>query len=254
MVKPYYEDDSVALFHGDFREILPSLNLQPDLVIADPPYGETSLDWDTWPDGWPSIVAEHARSMWCFGSMRMFLERRDDFADWSLSQDVVWEKHAGTGFASDRFKRVHEHALHWYRGPWGSVHHEALKEPSGGPNKGRTIKRGPTPHYGKQGGKQGKVGWIDEGTRLVRSVIKARNMHGRAINETEKPPAIVQPLVEYGCPQGGLLIDVFSGSGVTGVVAKVTGRRAVLFEKRESQCESAAKRLSQDVLDFGSAS
>src|ERR1051326_7486412 len=73
---PYYSDETVQLFYGDYRELLPILLADHsfDLVVADPPYGETSLDWDRWPDGWPAAMP--GRSMWCFGSMRMFLERR----------------------------------------------------------------------------------------------------------------------------------------------------------------------------------
>jgi site-specific DNA-methyltransferase (adenine-specific) len=92
---PYYEDGTVSLYLGDCREVLPALGLTADLVLADPPYAETSLAWDRWPDGWPAVVAEFASSLWCFGSMRMFLDRRDEFADWRLSQDIVWEKHNG---------------------------------------------------------------------------------------------------------------------------------------------------------------
>lgn len=247
MSTPYYSDESVTLYLGKFEDVLPMLGgVTFDAIVTDPPYGETSLGWDVWPDGWPSRVAPVARSMWCFGSMRMFLDRRDEFADWRLSQDIVWEKHAGTGFATDRFKRVHEHALHWYQGAWSDIRHEAPLEPSGGPLKGRTIRRGPTVHYGKQG----EVGWIDEGTRIVRSVFNARNMHGRATNEAEKPTGILEPLIAYACPPGGVVLDIFAGSGSTGRAARAIGRRAVLIEKREAQCEAAAKRLQQGVLDL----
>src|SRR3546814_7972972 len=58
------------------------------------------LAWDRWPDGWPALAAKVASSMWCFGSMRMFLDRAPEFADWKLSQDYVWEKHNGSGFAA----------------------------------------------------------------------------------------------------------------------------------------------------------
>tara|TARA_Y100000310_G_C20503760_1_gene725344 strand:- start:48 stop:674 length:627 start_codon:yes stop_codon:yes gene_type:complete len=37
-MKPYYEDDAVQIFHGDCREILPTLD-RVDLVLTDPPYG-----------------------------------------------------------------------------------------------------------------------------------------------------------------------------------------------------------------------
>lgn len=37
-MKPYYQDDSVTIYHGDCREILPMLE-PVDLVLTDPPYG-----------------------------------------------------------------------------------------------------------------------------------------------------------------------------------------------------------------------
>jgi len=37
-VKPYYQDDSVTIYHGDCREILPELG-RFDLLLTDPPYG-----------------------------------------------------------------------------------------------------------------------------------------------------------------------------------------------------------------------
>lgn len=248
MIEPYYSDDAVTLYHGDFREILPELDLSIDLLIADPPYGETRLGWDTWPDGWPSIAAAHANSMWCFGSMRMFLDRRDEFAEWKLSQDIVWEKHNGSSMKSDRFNRVHEHALFWYRGRWDGIHHETPTVPEASVRRVRRQAR-PAHWIGAQG--ENSYASIEGGPLLLqRSVIYSRSMHGRAINETEKPVPVVEPLLTYGCPGGGLVVDVFSGSGVTGAAAKATGRRAVLFETREQQCEASANRLA-GLLDFG---
>ena len=100
---PYYADDDVTLYHADCRELLDGSDITADCIVTDPPYGETSLAWDKWPDGWPTAVSGAARSMWCFGSMRMFLDRRDEFVFWKLSQDVVWEKQQGPGVAADRF-------------------------------------------------------------------------------------------------------------------------------------------------------
>src|SRR5688500_8332669 len=116
---PYYADDTTTLYLGDMRTVLPALGRTFDCAVLDPPYGVTKLGWDRWPDRWPSIVAAHTPSMWCFGSMRMFLERSDQFTPaWRLSQDVVWEKHNGTGYAADRFRPVHEIVTHWYTGKW----------------------------------------------------------------------------------------------------------------------------------------
>ncbi len=242
---PYYADDNVTLYLGDFRDIVPQLDIRADLLIADPPYGETKLQWDRWPDGWPAEAARYADLMWCFGSMRMFLERAGEFTHWKFSQDLVWEKQNGSGLHKDRFKRVHEFATLWYQGAWADLQHQT---PTTNDARARTVrtKAKPTHHQGDRGPQH----FVSEdgGPRLQRSVIRMRNMHGRAINETEKPPGLVEIMLEYACPPGGLVLDVFAGSAVTGLVATQTGRRAVLCELRESQCEAAALRLSQGSL------
>lgn len=246
---PYYADEHVQLYHGDFRDILPQLELVPDLVVADPPYGETSLDWDRWPDGWPDLIP--GRSMWCFGSMRMFLERRDEFTGWKLSQDVVWEKHNGSGFATDRFRRVHEHALHFYKGDWSMIRHETPVTHNA--VKRRSGRKAQPAHTGSIGINVYET--EDGGPLLCRSVLYAPAVRFQGVNETEKPRGILEPLIEYGCPPGGLVLDVFAGSCSTLVAARALGRRAIGIEKRESQCEIAVShRLSQSTLLFEGAS
>lgn len=245
-MKPYYQDDSVTLHLGDWRELIPA-DFRADLVLTDPPYGETSLEWDRWPIGWPALAARHADAMWCFGSMRMFLDRRDEFADWKLSQDIVWEKHNGSGFHADRFRRIHEHATHWYRGDWSAIHHDA---PVTHDATRRTVRSKRRPAHTGQIDRTPYVSH-DGGPRLMTSVIYSPSMHGTAINPTEKPVPLLEPLLTYGCPPGGTVLDLFAGSASTLVAAKLTGRKAVGYEIREEQAEKAALRLAQDVLDFG---
>jgi site-specific DNA-methyltransferase (adenine-specific) len=260
---PYWtsDDGAVVLYHGDMREVLPALDLQADLIIADPPYGETSLVWDRWPDGWVKVAAAHSNAMWCFGSQRMFFDHLDEFkaADWSLSQDVighdedgnpitgdvnvVWEKHNGTGFATDRFKRVHEHVLHWYRGPWGTVHQDVPRTAYTGPDKHARARQSRTPHTGAIGAHH----YEDNGTRLMRSVIKVKSVRG-GIHKTEKPTGLLEPLIRYGCPEGGLIVDPFAGSGSTLDAARQAGRRAIGIEGREDYCDAIVRRLSALML------
>jgi site-specific DNA-methyltransferase (adenine-specific) len=270
---PYWTspDGEVTLYHGDCREILPQLGLQADLVLADPPYAETSLDWDRWPDGWLKTAAAHAQSMWCFGSQRMFFTHLAEFAatGWQLSQDivgeneqgekvaedvnVVWKKNNGSSRAADRFRRIHEHALHWYQGQWRGIHHEAIRHVPPGGTRSRTKpgeivrkSRNDVPHAGAYAA----VNWVDDGTRLMTSVIPARSMRGTAIHPTEKPVELLAPLIAYACPPGGLVIDPFAGSGSTLDAARQSGRRAVGIEGDERYCEAAARRLDQFTL-FG---
>lgn len=245
-LQPYYQDDKVQLWLGDMREVLPALRTSVDLIVADPPYGETSLAWDRWPDGWVGVAADVTSAMWCFGSMRMLLTHVPELdRHWNFSQDVVWEKPNGSGFAADRLRRVHEHVTHWYRGAWNWAYHQVPRTRWDGPNNGRAGKRRSQPSHT---GAVAASGWQDDGTRLARSVLRARPVRG-AIHPTEKPVELLRPLIEYACPPGGVVLDPFAGSCSTGVAARLTGRRAVLIEADEAMCEKAVRlRLAQDVL------
>lgn len=248
-MKPYYSDDLVQLYHGDYREVLPELRTSFALVVADPPYGETSLAWDRWPDKWPALMADYGEAMWCFGSMRMFLNRFGEFEPyWNLSQDIVWEKHNGTGFAADRFRRVHEHVVHLYRGGWNTIHHETPREEATFDAKGRTRGQSTTTNRQHTGVIGTKV-YEDDGTRLARSVLRYPSVR-RGIHPTEKPLELLERLIRYGCPPTGAVLDPFAGSASTLVAARDLGRRSIGIEIREEQCEKAAQRLSRSVLDF----
>lgn len=246
-MKPYWSDEQVSLFLGDCREVLPALDVTADLVVADPPYGETSLAWDRWPDGWLDVAAQHASSFWCFCSQRLLLRRGCEFgnAGWKFSQDVIWEKHNGTGFAADRFKRVHEIITHWYRARWAGIYHEVPRVPAVHKRGGQNFTRRQPEHTGQVAGR----GYSDDGTRLLRSVIKVRNMNALAIHPSEKPVELLDPLIAYACPPGGLVIDPFAGSGSTLDAARQSGRRAIGIEANEAYAEKAARRLDQFTLE-----
>lgn len=247
-MKPYYDAGGVTIYHGDCRQIVTLLPFVYDCIIADPPYSQTSLAWDRWPDGWPDALRENlARygSMWCFGSLRMLMERADEFARWKFAQDIVWEKHNGSNMHNDRFKRVHEQAAQFYRrgAAWGKVYKSPVMVNEA--TKRQVIRRRRPNHFGQIG--SGAYASELGGPKFARSVIYARSCHGSAENETQKPLSVVQTLVEYSCPPQGLILSPFAGSGTDGVVARLTGRRAVLIEAREEQCEIAAKNCQQTM-------
>lgn len=243
---PYFQCDFVTLYLGDCREIIGALPMA-DACIADPPYNETNLEWDVWPEGWTSVVALRAVQMWCFGSMRMFLDRVEDFSDWKFAQDVIWEKHNGSGMHADRFRRVHEIACHFYRGDWSAIFKEppVIEVPE--TRKRETLLRATKPAHWKG---VANAEYEYNGKRLQRSVIPVRSCHGYAENETQKPEGLVWPLLAYSVPVGGLLLVPFAGSGTELAVARKQGKRAIGIEKRESQCEVIAQRLSQGDLQL----
>lgn len=241
-ITPWLDLGDVRLYHGDCREILPLLDLPADTVtITDPPYGDTALSWDTWQSGWADLLP--GNQAWVFGSMRMWITHANrEFAAWMFAQDIVWEKHNGSGFAADRFRRVHEHALQFYRGDWRDLHHEAPRTLR---QRKHTFSRKQSPeHTGAIGGQALTESW----DRMVRSVLQVRSEHGRAVHPTQKPIGILTPLIEYSTPPAGIVLDPFAGSGSTLVAARMLGRRAVGIEGRIDYLERAAERLAQGGL------
>jgi site-specific DNA-methyltransferase (adenine-specific) len=226
---------TTRILAGDCLKILPTLESESiDLILTDPPYGETSLEWDRWQTGWPALVRRVLKptgSMWVFGSQRMFWDNRDEFAGWKLSQDIVWEKQNGSGLFNDRFRRVHENALHFYRddSTWAQVYKDPQKTNDA---TARTVRKKGRP--AQWIGATGETSYTSEdgGPRLMRSVIYVRNEHGRAEHPTQKPPGILEPLLLYSSPLGGMVLDPFSGSGGVGAVAGLHGRNSILIEAR----------------------
>ena len=238
---PVYADEWVTLYEADCRDILPLLD-HVDVVVTDPPYGDTSLDWDVPVEGWMPELERLSRQLWCYGSFRFFMRHRDDFAGWTYGQDIIWEKHNGSGSARDRWKRVHEHAVQWYRGEWGTLYNEV---PVTHDAVARAVRRKHRPpHWGDIG--QAAYQSHDGGPRLQRSVVYARSEHGRAIHRTQKPVGVTSLFIENSCPPGGVVLDPFAGSCTTLVAAKMTGRRAIGIEIKVSP--RAIDRIAQGVL------
>jgi site-specific DNA-methyltransferase (adenine-specific) len=142
---------------------------------------------------------------------------------------------------------VHEVAAHFYRGDWAEVY----KSPQfTNDATARTVRRKARP---PQWGDIGAASYAsdDGGPRLAGSVIYARSCHGTAIHPTQKPEAIIAPLMEYSVPAGGLVLDCFAGSGVVLLAARKTGRRAIGIEKGEERCAAIVERLSQVEMALG---
>lgn len=231
---------------GDCRELMPA-NGPFDLIVADPPYGDTSLAWDRRVDGWLPLACAalgSSGSMWVFGSLRCFMATAAAFRDagWRYAQETVWEKQNGSSFHADRFKRVHELIAQFYRADaaWRDVYNEVQTTPDA---TARTVRRKQRPpHTGHI--EAGRYVSEDGGPRLMRSVIYARNAHGRASHPTEKPAALIEILVRTSCPVGGLVGDWFAGSGAVGEACRLTGRRYLGCEIDPAMAERARARIA----------
>jgi DNA modification methylase len=84
--------------------------------------------------------------------------------------------------------------------------------------------------------------WLYE---IVRNVHREKTAHPCQI-----PADMVHRIVKMTCPKGGIVIDPFSGSGTTAVVAKELGCHFITTDIDESYCEIARNRLNgvQDLF------
>ena len=217
-MKPYYEDDSVKLYHGDCLE-LADLWTVADVLVTDPPYGMTyrssfSKGGPTAPiAGDESTFARDAViDLWGFKAAILFGTWRVPRPDF-VRQLVIWDKGETPGMG--------DLAL-----PWGPSHEDIYIM-----GEGFTGRR--------------------SGSVLRCKTIPAGSAD-RPDHPTPKPLALMEALIAK-CPPG-VIADPFVGSGSTLVAAKALGRRAIGVELEERYCEIAARRLAQDILDFGDAS
>lgn len=61
---------------------------------------------------------------------------------------------------------------------------------------------------------------------------------------------LVETCVKAGCPAGGTVLDIFCGSGTTGVVALRLGRKFIGIELNPEYCQMAKERIINDAPLF----
>ena len=61
------------------------------------------------------------------------------------------------------------------------------------------------------------------------------------------PKDLIEPCIKAGCPEGGIVLDPFGGSGTTGIVAALNNRNAILIELNQNYIDIANKRIEKEV-------
>jgi hypothetical protein len=226
-VDPYYQDDTVTLYHGDCREH--TQWLAADVLVTDPPYGRA------WRQG------------------RLSAKGRAD------------DSHQGIAGDADATARDAVLAM------WGDrpaiVFGDLMLPPPDG-TKLVAIYRKPL-----DAGMRGSIGGFRRDAEAIYLIGKWRSsiggttsvigtaaplvgspvgLAGKTGHPHTKPQDVMETLLAH-CPAGAAIADPFAGSGSTLLACRNTGRRAIGVELEERYCEVIAKRLAQDVLDFGPA-
>jgi DNA modification methylase len=240
-MRPYYQDTSCVIYHGDCRDVLP-LIARVDHVITDPPYeqeahtlgrriktrggggdyGETGshpLDFKPITETERIAAAtEFGRiaSRWCivFCQVEAVSAWRDALTNAGLS----------------------------YRRACAWVKRDAQPQLSGDrPGMGyESIVCAHAP---------GRSRWNGGGKRGVYETLRASTVESRpALHMTEKPLPLMSALISDFTDIGETILDPFAGSGTTAVAAKSLGRKCVCIEREEKHCATIAKRLQQEYL------
>ncbi len=63
---------------------------------------------------------------------------------------------------------------------------------------------------------------------------------------------MIEPCVKAGCPENGIVLDPFGGSGTTGIVAVENNRKAILIELNKDYIDIAKKRIYKELGLFSS--
>lgn len=87
--------------------------------------------------------------------------------------------------------------------------------------------------------------WVERGVVSQAERLKRVGTE-EDLNRAQKPLDLTEALVRAGCPVGGLVLDVFGGTGTTLVAADRTGRRCVHVDRDPEQVRAAIKRLLRD--------
>ena len=214
-MKPYYEDGSVTIYHGDWRE-MDDLWFGADALVTDPPYGigadrmqsaragvqagnaiapSKDYGWTDW-DAAPPTSEEMARLL-LIGT-RHIIWGGNYFSLPPMAGWLVWDKETGANTYADC-------EMAWTDIPMAAK-----------------LKR---------------FQW-----KGMFQAIKEDRWH-----PTQKPLPIMRWALGF-LPTADLIVDPYMGSGTTLVAAKDLGKRAIGIEIEERYCEVAAIRCSQETL------
>jgi len=222
-MKPYYQDDYITIYHGDCREILPSLE-KVDLVLTDPPYGihHSSNHGASWQGqeivGDESTVLRDFILRECEG-IPMFI-----FSTWKIDipHDLVdidgvliWDKGPAFGMGDLAF-------------PW-KMSWEMIIVVAGAVGAPGIF-----------------VGRRDEG--VLRGHIQVSWESKGRRHPHQKPVSLVTHLLTH--TSASTILDPFLGSGTTAVAAKKLNRKCIGIEIEEKYCEIAANRCRQMVMEL----
>jgi DNA modification methylase len=203
---------------------------------------------------------------------------------WYLRQDIIWHKpNPMPESVTDRCTKSHEYMFLLTKSDRYFFNSDAIKEdavcghlPGNNSHKGETAyAEGDSKHrtkaglvnYAKKvresaakGSFNGKTeAMADTGQNAFRAVVDKRNKRSvwtvsvkpyKGAHFATFPADLIRPCVAAGCPEGGTVLDPFTGSGTTAEVAKANGCKFIGCELNPEYLKLAADRFKQRSLSF----
>ncbi len=248
---------SVNLYNDDCFNVLKTLpDESVDLVLTDPPYGTTAIQWDKVLDFnkmWDELdrVVKPKSNIILFASQPFTSLLVTTKLDW-FRYELVWNKNkcGSPGLAKKRPQKVHENILLFSKES-GGLYNPIMEE-------GDPYKRFNADGYGSGKnthgygfGKNKSTGSSNSGTRYPKSILHgSRNFSAQqTVHPTQKPTNVLNWLIMTYSNQNDVVLDFTMGSGSTGVSSKLTGRSFVGIEKDKDYFEIAKKRIDSINID-----
>ena len=228
-----------------------------DLLLTDPPYGTTQLDWDVKIDlrkMWEQIQSSSKQNaaFLIFGTQPFVTDLINSNRD-MFRYDIIWKKTMRTGFfdAKKRPMRLHEIISVFYESQPTYNPQMFTNEDIGNSKIGR--RRGNSNIMKTNGGFVGKVGkekaetyfYEETGQRYATDVIEFSNWNGAlfgntdnaVMHPTQKPVDMIGFLILSYSNKGNLVLDAFGGSGTTLIAAEQLGRKCYTMEIDPHYCD-----------------
>jgi DNA modification methylase len=199
---------------------------------------------------------------------RVAIALQDD--GWYLRSDIIWHKpNPMPESVTDRPTKAHEYIFLLAKSERYAYDHEAIKEPGIAANEhdatgpgyaapGQPPQTGTRKTDKQRGHGRRHAGFNDRWDAMERTQQCLTLRNKRTVwtvapaNFAEAhfavfPPALIEPCILAGSPEGGTVLDPFSGSGTTGVVALRHGRRYIGIELNPQYVEMARQRIANDA-------
>ena len=168
---------------------------------------------------------------------------------WYLRQDIIWHKpNPMPESVQDRCTKAHEYIFLLTKSPKYFYDIDAIKEKGTIP-KGTLAAKGSDNRFKKEKVNSRPPEYKEyDGMRNKRSVWRITTKPYKEAHFATYPIELPTYCIKAGCPQGGIVLDPFFGSGTTGLAAQEQSKHWVGIELNEEYIEIAHRRLAQKTL------